>query len=421
MRRPRRELADVGRHRRRHRAGPRREGGGHRSERTSASTIPKTDFYFVLPYLENRGTGDLEFATDVRQADVFFSIDNTGSLDGETANLQTNLVSTIIPQIAAVIPNAAFGVGRFRDFPIDPARAHGRPALRARPADHDRPRRTIGDGDHARCRTPAGASTFPRPASRRSTSGRTGVGIPAFGMPRSSPTRRTGSAAQASARTRCRSSSTSPTRSRTVPADYAPVPDRRAQPRSGRGRAEPGDRRAHRRHQQPREHRHAVLDPRAQLEDLAVATKARHPAERRTATAPRASAGATHPTVQVAGSAALPRRLRRAHRRHRASARSSSTRSSSWPRSASSTSRRADRQDGGRAGRGRFPPGTTTANFIEVDQAGRAGTSGLDDRRRHLQDGEAGLEGHVQARRLQRLRPVHDERSALHDRHPGAR
>lgn len=35
----------------------------------AASTIPKTDFYFVLPYQQNRGTGDIEFSTDVRQHD----------------------------------------------------------------------------------------------------------------------------------------------------------------------------------------------------------------------------------------------------------------------------------------------------------------------------------------------------------------
>jgi hypothetical protein len=83
-------------------------------------TIPKTDFYFVLPYRGPRGDGRLDFSTSVRQADVFFSIDNTGSMEGETENIQENLVSTIIPGIQGVIPSAAFGVGRFRDFPLDP-------------------------------------------------------------------------------------------------------------------------------------------------------------------------------------------------------------------------------------------------------------------------------------------------------------
>ena len=84
------------------------------------STIPATDFYFVLPYQGPGANGNLEFATTLRDADIFFSIDNTGSFDGETANIQATLSSTIIPQIKASITNAAFGVGRFRDFPVDP-------------------------------------------------------------------------------------------------------------------------------------------------------------------------------------------------------------------------------------------------------------------------------------------------------------
>lgn len=86
----------------------------------AAARIPDGDFYFVLPYRGARGTGQLDFSTDIRQADVFFSIDNTGSMEGETANIQANLVSSIIPQTAAVIPSVAFGLGRFRDFPLDP-------------------------------------------------------------------------------------------------------------------------------------------------------------------------------------------------------------------------------------------------------------------------------------------------------------
>lgn len=82
------------------------------------SKIPATDFYFVLPYLGARGSGPIPFSTTVRQADVFFSIDNTGSMEGETDNLKANVVASVIPGIGAVIPSAAFGVGRFRDFPI---------------------------------------------------------------------------------------------------------------------------------------------------------------------------------------------------------------------------------------------------------------------------------------------------------------
>lgn len=148
---------------------------------SATSTIPATDFYFVLPYRQNRGSGDLDFSTNVRQADVFFSIDNTGSMEGETDNIKANLVSSIIPGIGAVIQNAAFGLGRFRDFPIDP---YGNPG--------DRPyelRQAI-TSDTAIIGTaitalpaPGGGLDTPESGFEALYQWATGVGIPAFGMP----------------------------------------------------------------------------------------------------------------------------------------------------------------------------------------------------------------------------------------------
>jgi len=85
-----------------------------------AVTIPPGDFYFVLPYKGDKGDGDLDFTTTVKQADVFFSMDTTGSFGQEIAEIQAALEQTIVPGIAAVIPDAAFGVGRFEDMPIAP-------------------------------------------------------------------------------------------------------------------------------------------------------------------------------------------------------------------------------------------------------------------------------------------------------------
>ncbi len=84
------------------------------------SNIPAGDFYFVLPYMGPGGEGDLDFATGVRKADIFFSVDTTGSFDQEIAAIQTSLAGTIVPGVAALVPDAAFGVGRFEDFPVDP-------------------------------------------------------------------------------------------------------------------------------------------------------------------------------------------------------------------------------------------------------------------------------------------------------------
>lgn len=83
-------------------------------------SIPPGDFYFVLPYLGPEKSGQLDFTTNVRQADVFFSVDTTGSFGEEIAAIQAALDQTIVAGVRAVIPDAAFGVGRFEDMPLAP-------------------------------------------------------------------------------------------------------------------------------------------------------------------------------------------------------------------------------------------------------------------------------------------------------------
>jgi len=76
------------------------------------------DFFFVMPY-EKPATPDkdtLDFATKIVNADVFFVMDTTYSMSGAIANLR-NSVKTIAAQLRADIPNIAFGVGGYRDFP----------------------------------------------------------------------------------------------------------------------------------------------------------------------------------------------------------------------------------------------------------------------------------------------------------------
>lgn len=85
-----------------------------------AVSIPPGDFYFVLPYLGAKKSGALDFTTTVNKADVFFSIDTTGSFGQEISAIQAALEQTIVPGVAGVISDAAFGVGRFEDLPIDP-------------------------------------------------------------------------------------------------------------------------------------------------------------------------------------------------------------------------------------------------------------------------------------------------------------
>ncbi|MCK9462343.1 MAG: thrombospondin type 3 repeat-containing protein [Proteobacteria bacterium] len=80
------------------------------------------NFYFLVPYEETPDpTMDtLVFATDIQMADVFFTVDTTGSMGGEITNLKSSLSTYIIPQIQAIIPNVWFGVGRFDDYPYSP-------------------------------------------------------------------------------------------------------------------------------------------------------------------------------------------------------------------------------------------------------------------------------------------------------------
>jgi hypothetical protein len=80
------------------------------------------NFVFVVPYQKPPAppNATLDFTTDVVRADVVFSLDTTGSMDGELAQLRTSLRTAIIPQLAAEIPDLAFGVANYEDFPVIP-------------------------------------------------------------------------------------------------------------------------------------------------------------------------------------------------------------------------------------------------------------------------------------------------------------
>jgi hypothetical protein len=88
---------------------------------TDGSVSPRTrgDFVFLVPYMRPpeplRDT--LQFSTNLQRADVYFLMDNTGSMGGTIAALQAGLTSTVIPAIVTDIPEAWFGVGGFDDYP----------------------------------------------------------------------------------------------------------------------------------------------------------------------------------------------------------------------------------------------------------------------------------------------------------------
>ncbi len=82
------------------------------------SPLTNGDFVFTEPYKAppepDRYT--LSFATDIKNADVLFAIDTTGSMTGEISSLK-NAVKKIAGSLAESIPSIGLGVGYFRDFP----------------------------------------------------------------------------------------------------------------------------------------------------------------------------------------------------------------------------------------------------------------------------------------------------------------
>ncbi|MEO0324240.1 MAG: hypothetical protein AAF447_14865, partial [Myxococcota bacterium] len=87
----------------------------------SACGIPADDFFLVLPFNGRPQEEDLDFATDIRVADVFFLTDTTGSMGGTIANVKSAVTTPgtgIIDRVVEVIPDAWFGGGKHDDFPF---------------------------------------------------------------------------------------------------------------------------------------------------------------------------------------------------------------------------------------------------------------------------------------------------------------
>ncbi len=93
--------------------------------RDRASVPPSNALYVVLPYHPPAMMGPHElreftFSTRIRQADVFFLVDNSASMEPVIDNLRTNLRSVIVPGVRAQIPDIQMGVGSFDSMPVPP-------------------------------------------------------------------------------------------------------------------------------------------------------------------------------------------------------------------------------------------------------------------------------------------------------------
>ena len=79
------------------------------------------DFYFELPPVAGTQTAPLDFTnTAIDRADFAINLDTTGSMGGEITNLRSSLSSIIIPGAQAIVPDPAFAVSSFQDFPFEP-------------------------------------------------------------------------------------------------------------------------------------------------------------------------------------------------------------------------------------------------------------------------------------------------------------
>jgi Bacterial TSP3 repeat len=99
--------------------------------RDRMSGPPATALYVVLPYVAPPRMGmheirEFTFSTRIRQADVFFLVDNSSSMRPVIDNLRTNLRSVIVPGIRAQITDIQMGVGSFDSMPISPQGEPGR-------------------------------------------------------------------------------------------------------------------------------------------------------------------------------------------------------------------------------------------------------------------------------------------------------
>ncbi len=81
------------------------------------SGIGEDEFFVVLPYGDPPVEEELDFTTNIKQADVYFLIDTTGSMYGEIDTIRDSLSTFIVPEVADVVRDVQFGVGRFDDIP----------------------------------------------------------------------------------------------------------------------------------------------------------------------------------------------------------------------------------------------------------------------------------------------------------------
>lgn len=87
---------------------------------SKAATLTIVDGPVIAePYNKAAQSSTVDWTPAIGMTDVFFLMDTTGSMDGEIANLKSSM-TTIFSALGSALPDVAFGVGEYRDFPYSP-------------------------------------------------------------------------------------------------------------------------------------------------------------------------------------------------------------------------------------------------------------------------------------------------------------
>lgn len=101
-------------------------GGGQGAARLTLVKIRKTgpqrDFFFVVPFEQppSPNSDVLEFRPSIKQVDVVFAMDTTGSMGPSIDNLKDALSGSLFADLQAAIPNVGLAVVDYRDYPVSP-------------------------------------------------------------------------------------------------------------------------------------------------------------------------------------------------------------------------------------------------------------------------------------------------------------
>ncbi len=92
-------------------------------------TGEQRDFFFIVPYGQDPSPKNdtLKFSTNIKQVDVVFNMDTTGSMSGSITNLKNALSGTLLTQLQAAIPSVGLAVVDFRDYPVGGLFGYGSP------------------------------------------------------------------------------------------------------------------------------------------------------------------------------------------------------------------------------------------------------------------------------------------------------